>query len=179
MKKISATTRLTVAAMTTALGVLFMFAASMIPAGRIGFMFLASLVIWIPLNERGGLVPALLCYLATAGVTFLIVPNKLFFGAYVLFLGAYGFIKLGADVLVRDRVIAFVVKLIIMNGLAALALFLASRFLGQNALSMLPEYPLYFVIPALELAFAAYELLYSFCIKVFDEKLRDLLIPRR
>ena len=178
-KKISATARLTSCAMTAALGVLFMFAASMLPAGRLGFCFLASLVIWIPLNERGGLVPALLCYAATAAITFLIVPNKLFFGAYVIFIGLYGFMKLGVDMLFADRVIAFVVKLIIMNGLAALALFLASKLLGQNALSMIPEYPLYLVIPALEIAFALYELLYSFCIKVFDEKLREIIIPRR
>ena len=63
--------------MATALGVLFMYAASLTPVGRLPFCFLASLVIWIPLNERGGLLPALLCWLATAGVTFLIVSNKL------------------------------------------------------------------------------------------------------
>lgn len=179
MKKLSAAARLTSAAMTTALGVLFMFAAYMVPVGRLGFGFLASLVIWIPLGERGGFMPALLCFIATAAVTFLIIPNKFFFGAYVLFLGLYGFIKLGVDRLFSDIVIAFIVKLIIMNGLAALALFAASRVLGQNALSMVPEYPLYLMIPALEAAFIVYELLYSLMIKLFDDKLRETLIPRR
>ena len=179
MKKMSGASRLAVAAMATALGVLFMFAASAIPAGKLALCFLASLMIWIPLNERGGLGPALLCYLATAALVFLIVPNKLYFGAYVLLFGLYGFIKLGVDTVIEDRLIAFVVKVIIMNALCVLGLFIASRVLGQNALSMLPEYPLYLVIPLLEIAFIAYELLYSFCIKVFDERLRDIITPRR
>ena len=179
MKKLTPATRLTVAAMTTALGVLFMYAASALPFGRIGFCFLASLVIWIPLNERGGLIPALLCYLATAAVIFFIVPNKLYLGAYLLFFGLYGFLKLGVDMLIPDRIIAFVVKMILMNGLCVLALYLASLFLGQNVLSLLPEYPLYITIPVLELAFAAYEVVYSLCIKLFDSRLRDIITPRR
>ena len=36
MKKLSTTARLTSCAMTAALGVLFMFAAGMVPAGRLG-----------------------------------------------------------------------------------------------------------------------------------------------
>ena len=179
MKKISPVTRLTVSAMTTALGVLFTFAASVIPAGRLGFLFLASLVIWIPLNERGGVFSAILCYLATAGVTFLIVSNKLYDGAYLIFFGIYGFIKLGVDMLIPDRILAFIVKLILMNGLAVLAVWLGGLILEQNVFSLLPEYPLYIAIPLLEIAFAAYELLYSFCIKMFDDHLRDIIIPRR
>lgn len=179
MKKISPVTRLTVSAMTTALGVLFTFAASVIPAGRLGFLFLASLVIWIPLNERGGLLPAILCFLATAAITFFMIPNKLYFGLYVLIFGIYGFIKLGVDRLFADRFIAFVVKLIIMNGLAALGLIVASKVLGQNALSMIPEYPLWLMIAAIEVFFIAYELLYSLLIKLFDDRLRDVIIPRR
>ncbi|MBQ5488533.1 MAG: hypothetical protein IIT70_06750, partial [Clostridia bacterium] len=178
MKKLSPATRLTVSAMTTALGVLFMFAASVIPAGRLGFCFLASLVIWIPLNERGGLLPAILCYLATAAIVFFLISNKLWFGLYLLLFGLYGFIKLGVDRLFSDRFIAFVVKVIIMNGLAALGLIIASKVLGQNALSMVPEYPLYLMIPVLEVFFIAYELLYSVLIKLFDEHLRDVIIPR-
>jgi hypothetical protein len=165
--------------MATALGVLFMFAASVLPTGRLAFLFLASVVIWIPLNERGGFITAFLCYLATAGVTFLLVSNKMYAGAYLIFFGLYGFMKLGVDMLIPDRIIAFVVKLILMNGLVALALWLATLILQQNVFSLIPEYPLYIAIPVLELAFIAYELLYSFVIKVFDDKLRDVLIPRR
>ncbi|MBR0157262.1 MAG: hypothetical protein IJM20_07080 [Clostridia bacterium] len=178
-KRLTPAARLTSAAMATALGVLFMFAASVLPAGRLAFLFLASVVIWIPLNERGGFPTALLCYLATAGLTFLLVSNKMYAGAYLIFFGLYGFIKLGVDMLIPDRVIAFVVKLIIMNGLAALALLLATLILQQNVFSLIPEYPLYIAIPVLEAAFIIYELLYSFMIAMFDDHLRDALIPRR
>ena len=69
--------------------------------------------------------------------------------------------------------------ILLMNGLCVLALYLASLFLGQNVLSLLPEYPLYITIPVLELAFAAYEVIYSLCIKLFDSRLRDIITPRR
>lgn len=165
--------------MATALGVLFMYAASLTPVGRLPFCFLASLVIWIPLNERGGFLPALLCWLATAGVTFLIVSNKLYACAYLLFFGAYGFLKLGTDILIPDRFIAFIIKLIIMNSLTVLALWISSLVLQQNVFYMIPEYPLYIMIPVLEIAFIAYELLYTLCIRAFDEHLRSVIIPRR
>lgn len=181
-KKISSVTRLTVSAMTTALGVLFMFGASLLPAGKLGLLFLASLVIWIPLNERGGVLSAILCYLATAGVTFLIVPNKLYAGVYLIFFGLYGFLKLGLDSLIPDRIIAFIVRLIVVNGIAVLVVLIGGMILGQSVFAMIPEnydYPLYIAIPALELAFAAYELLYTFCISMFDSHLRDKIIPRK
>ena len=179
MKKLSATARLTSCAMTTALGVLFMFAASTLPAGRLGFLFLASLVIWIPLGERNGLLPALLCYLATAAVTFLIVPNKLYFALYAGFFGLYGFIKLGVDTVIGDRIIAFIIKLIIMNAIAAAGVYFGSKIIGQNVFSLIPEYPIFLMILVTEAAFIAYEILYSLLIRLFDEHLRTVIIPRR
>lgn len=76
MKKLSPTTRLTIGAMTTALGVLFMYASSIVPSGKLVLLFLASLVVWIPLNERGGIAAAAVCFLATALLSLLLIPNK-------------------------------------------------------------------------------------------------------
>ncbi len=179
MKKLSATARLTLGAMAAALGVLFMYAASILPSGKLVLLFLASVVIWIPLNERGGIPYAVACYLATALLTLLLVPNKLYALAYALFFGLYGFIKLGVDGAVRDRFIAFVLKMLIMNLLAAAFIWLGGLIMKQDLFSMLPEYPLYIVIPVLEAAFVAFELLYTFAISFFDGRLRDRITPKR
>lgn len=175
MKKLSPTTRLTVGAMTTALGVLFMYASSIVPSGKLVLLFLASLVIWIPLNERGGIVTAALCYLATALLSLLLIPNKLYPLAYALFFGLYGFIKLGVDSAVHDRFIAFILKLILMNALAAALIWLGGLIIKQDVLSLLPDYPIYIVIIAMEAAFILFELAYTFCITEFDKRFRRIL----
>ena len=179
MKKLSPTTRLTITAMAAALGVLFMYASSIIPSGKLALLFLASVVLWIPLNERGGVPFAFLCYIATGLLSLLLIPNKLYPLAYALFFGIYGFIKLGVDNLVHDRIIAFVLKLLIMNALAAVLIWLGGLIVKQDVFSLLPEFPLYAIIIAMELAFIVYELVYTFCIGFFDARLRDLIIPRK
>ncbi|MBR5947884.1 MAG: hypothetical protein IKZ82_04425 [Clostridia bacterium] len=179
MKKLSPTTRLTVGAMTTALGVLFTYAASIVPSGKLVLLFLASVVIWIPLNERGGIVSAIICYLATALLSFLLIPNKLYPLAYALFFGLYGFIKLGVDGAVHDRFIAFALKLILMNALAAAVIWLGSLIIKQDVFSLLPDYPLYAVMIAMEVALILFELAYTFCIGIIDSRLRSILISRK
>lgn len=179
MKKLSTTTRLTVGAMAAALAVLFMYASSIVPSGKLVLCFLASVVIWIPLNERGGLPSAILCYIAAGLLTLLLVPNRLYALAYALFFGPYAFVKLGVDSLVKDRIIAFILKLIIMNALAAAVIWLGGLIVKQDLFTLLPEYPLYLIIPALEIAFILYELAFTFCIGVFDSRLRDALISKR
>lgn len=179
MKKLSSVGRLTLGAMATALGALFMYIAYIIPSGKLLFCFLASVALWIPLNERGGVGYAIVCYIATALVSFLLIPNKLYPLAYALFFGLYGFIKLGVDSLVKDRIVAFILKLLLMNALAALIIWLGGLILKQDPFSLLPEYPLYAVIIAIELAFVLYEIVFTFCISFFDERLRDTIISRR
>ena len=105
MKKISATTKLTLSAMSTALSVVFLYAASVIPTAKLALCFLTSLMPWIPLRERGGFVYALLSYAATGAICFFLIPNKLYFAAYILFFGCYGMIKLGIDSVIRDKLL--------------------------------------------------------------------------
>ena len=83
--------------MSTALSVVFLYAASVIPTAKLALCFLTSLMPWIPLRERGGFVYALMSYAATGAICFFLIPNKLYFAAYILFFGCYGMIKLGID----------------------------------------------------------------------------------
>lgn len=179
MKKLSATTKLTLSAMSTALSIVFLYAASVIPTAKLALCFLTSLMPWIPLRERGGFIYALLCYAATGAICFFLIPNKLYFAAYVLFFGCYGMIKLSVDSLIRDKLIAFAVKLILCNGLAALVIFGAGKIFGLDIAAQLPEFPLYIVIPAIEIFFIAYELIFTLCVRAFDERLRNVIVTRR
>lgn len=179
MKKLSATTRLTIAAMSTAISVVCMYAASVLPTGRIALCFIASLCMWIPLNERGGLPYALLTYIATMAITFLLIPNKMYFAVYAAFFGSYGLIKLGIDVLIRDKTIAFILKLIACNIIVGAAVLVASLIFEIDVFVLLPELNTYLMIGIAEVCFIAYELIYSLCVSVFDDKIRRFIAPKR
>ena len=77
--------------MSTALSVVFLYAASVIPTAKLALCFLTSLMPWIPLRERGGFVYALMSYAATGAICFFLIPNKLYFAAYILFFGSFAY----------------------------------------------------------------------------------------
>ena len=79
------------------------------------------------------------------------------------------------DSAVHDRFIAFILKLILMNALAAALIWLGGLIIKQDVLSLLPDYPIYIVIIAMEAAFILYELVYTFCITEFDKRFRRIL----
>lgn len=179
MKKLSPATRLTIGAITVALSVACMYLACVLPTGRLALMFLTSLLMWVPLNDRGGMKTALLCYLATALLGFFILPNKLYAVFYALFFGVYGFIKLGVDFRVRDKFLAFFIKLLIMNLLMFAVIAICSYILKQNVFSFLPDYNIYIAVGVIEICLIAFEIVFSTCIHAFDEHLRYSIIPRQ
>lgn len=179
MRRLDTTTRLTVAAMSSAIGIVCLYAASIVPAIKLALMFLSSLCIWIPLNEPKGFPFALLTYIATGAISLLIIPDKLYSAAYLLFLGCFGMIKYGFDRLIPDRFVSFALKIIACDIISALAFLLTIWILELNIFTMIPEIPLWIIIVALQVAFALYELLYSLCAKVFDVSFRELIVPRR
>lgn len=179
MRRVNTTTALTVAAMSTAIGVVCLFAASIIPTAKLALMFLSSLCLWIPLNEHRGFPFALLTYIATGAISFFIIPDKLYSAAYLLFLGIYGMVRLGLETLIPDRFVAFALKIIFCDFVTALAYVLSVHILDVNIFTMIPEIPLFIIIAALQIAFALYELLFSLCAKAFDVGFRRLIVPRR
>ena len=176
MKRLSPTSRLTVGAMASALGVLLMYLACVVPSGKLALCFLASTLIWIPLNARGGTAWALICYASTALITLFLVPNKLYALAYALFFGLYAFIKLGVDMRLKRPTAAFIAKLLMMNLLAAAIALLSVHLLGKTASELLPSLPILPMILALQIAFILYEIAFTFAIDFFDARLRRLIL---
>ena len=61
MRSVSPAVKLALAAMSTALSVLCMYVASLTNISRAAMLFLASLMVWIPLREKGGVLYGFLC----------------------------------------------------------------------------------------------------------------------
>lgn len=182
MKTISSSAKLSLAAMSTSLGVLAIYIASIIGTSRIALMFFASLMIWIPIKEKGGVLYGILTYFATALLSYFLVSDKLFVGTYVVFFGIFGFIQLGFDRLAKSKVISFLLKFFCCNLLIGLSFELGCLCfdLDITLSSFLSSFniPLYALIIILEVVIIGYILLYSICTKVFDDELRKLIVKR-
>lgn len=179
MKRTSATIKLTLAAMSTSIGVLCLYAASVLSTMRLALLFLSSLVIWIPLNERKGFLYGLLCYIATGMLSFFIVPDKLYPMAYLAFFGLFGFLKLGLDTLISDKFAALVLRIIVCNILVGAIIFLLGHFFEIDIFTMLPELPIWLIVAVIEILLVAYELIFTMCIHAFDRNLRKHIIGKR
>lgn len=76
----------------TALAVLFMFFSSLIPTGKLVFVFIASAVIGIGYNSYGARLSAIV-YIASALLSVLIVPEKTYAILYAVVVGNYPLLK--------------------------------------------------------------------------------------
>lgn len=179
MKKLSAANLLSLAAMSTALGVVALYASSVLPSLKAACLFVAGLVVWIPLNEERGLFYALLTYAATAAVAFLIVPSKAIFGLYLVYFGCYGIIKYAIDRRIHDRILSMIFKLIISNAIVASAIFIVITLFDFDIIAMLPYIPEWIMICILEILFIAYDFIYGFFTRFFDSNIRNHIIKRR
>lgn len=182
MRSVSPAVKLALAAMSTALSVLCMYVASLTNISRAAMLFLASLMVWIPLREKGGVLYGFLCYIATAALSFLLIANKLYCCCYLMLFGLFGFIQLAFDSLTRNRVLSFILKLLCCSLLCMLMLWAGSQLfdLDITLMKKMSEFgiPLWAFILIVEAALSLAILLYGFCTRVFDNNLRKKLVKR-
>ena len=104
--------RLTVCAMLTALGVIFMGIGALIEVLDISMAVLASICVIIAIIEYGKGAPWMV-YAAISVLSLLIIPNKLPIAFFVLFFGFYPILKEKLER--KKKVIRWVLKEIIFN----------------------------------------------------------------
>ena len=139
----------------TALAVLFMYISSLIPAGKLALVFLASAVIGAGVNISGIKLGAAV-YAASAVLSFFIVSEKNYAVLYVAVAGNYPLVK---PLLERIRRISLrvAVKLIVFN-----LYMLLCAFIGVKLLSLsLDAYPFGILWLVMLMAFFVYDYAYS------------------
>ena len=95
-RRLSPSKKITLGAMVSALTLLCLYAVAVLPGGRAIFYFLSSVFVYALCCE-GAYATALLSFAATAGLSFLLLPDKTVAVAYALLLGHYGIFKTGLD----------------------------------------------------------------------------------
>ncbi len=124
--------RVALTSMLTALSLVFLYAASVVPSGRLGLVAAAG-IFPAAAVVSGGAGAGFLCYAASALLSLLLVPGRPSLLLYPLFFGLYPQLKHFIERL-GNLLLEWLCKLVLCN--AALALFW--RFLGTVLLTELP-----------------------------------------
>ncbi|KMT20852.1 hypothetical protein [Clostridium cylindrosporum] len=115
---------------SVALIVIFLYLGTIIITNKMFFMALSIILGSIP-YIKGGIRPGVIVYLASATLGFLIVPNKLYIGVYIIF-GIYPFVKLVAE---RFKpLIEYIIKYTVFNILLIFAYFIYAGLVNLGPL---------------------------------------------
>ena len=178
MRKLSGAKLISIGAMCTALGVLCLYAAAVLPTGRVALYFLASLFVYVPAAE-GAYLGAVGVYLATGVLSLLILPSRAAAAPYIVLLGHFGIFKTWFDSVMPDKVVQSAVKVLYCDVFFILGVFAAIKLLGLDIASIALPVPVWAAVLILQAVFFAYDKLYWLCQRFYDERIRPSISPRR
>ncbi len=165
--------RVSLTAMFASMSLLFLYLASVLPTGRIAMYFLSSIFIMgLVIEEEIGL--AVLMYIGVSLMSLLLMPNIIRVLPYVIFFGHYGIGKYYIQTRIKDKVAAYIVKLLYYNVALGLVYLLAQQIIYEDVLSTGVAFWLFVVLA--EVAFVIYDFLYDKVTSYYFNNLRRLLM---
>lgn len=178
MRKLDSAKIATIGAMCTALTVLSLYAAAVLPTARLAFYFLSSMFVYM-LAEEELYLGALVSFLASCALGFLILPNALALVPYAALLGHYGIFRTWFSRRMGDPFVRVFVCLLYCNVFTALSILAAVFFFHYDLTALALPAPVWMLILALEIGFVLFDVLYWMCAKIYVERIKSVLIPRR
>lgn len=166
--------RVSLTAMFAAMSLLFLYLASVLPTMRVAMYFLSSVfVMGLVIEEEIGL--AILMYISVSLLSLLLMPNPLLRALpYVLFFGHYGIGKYYIQTRIKDKVAAYIVKLIYYNIALTLIYLLAQEIIYEDVLGSGIAFWLFVVLA--EAAFVIYDYLYDKVTTFYFNNIRRMLM---
>ncbi len=178
MKKITLTQKLTLGAMVCALNVVCLYATSVFPSGKLALYFLSGLFVYALTVEKA-YISSIVSFLASSLLAFLIIPNKLVIIPYVCLLGHYGIFKTFIDEKIKDGIGRILLKLVYSNLFFALAAALAYYVFNVCLAGIALTLPIWLLVIIAEIALVVYDFLYLICEKIYENRIRRFIIPKR
>ena len=165
--------RVSLTAMFAAMSLLFLYLASVLPTMRIAMYFLSSVfVMGLVIEEEIGL--AILMFIGVSLMSLLLMPDITRVLPYVFFFGHYGIGKYYIQTRIKDKIAAYVVKLIYYNVAVALVYLLARELIFKDVAFAESMFWLFVVLA--EVAFVIYDFLYDKVTSFYFNNLRRLLM---
>lgn len=151
-----------------------LYLASILPYGNMTLYFITSVFAAALIVEDQPLM-AVLMYIFVSLLGLLIVPSLAAVLPYVLLFGHYGLGKFFIERRVKDKPIAYVLKLLYFNVCMAGIFFLASSFIFTGFMAKLPLWALIVII---QVAFVIFDYIYSKTVRFYVERIRTKLVRK-
>jgi hypothetical protein len=165
--------RVSLAAMFSAMSLVFLYLSAILPTGSAAAYFLSSIfVMGLVVEEEIGL--AFLMFATVSLLSLLIMPDLTRTVPYILFFGHYGIGKYYIERKFRDKTVSYVLKLLYYNAGIALIYFLAFGVFEQDILSF--GIPLWAIIVIAEAAFVLYDFLFTKVTGYYFNNIRRLIM---
>jgi hypothetical protein len=154
----------------TALAVLAVFLATIIPTNRLSLYTLSSFFISVIIIESG-VKTGYAFYAASSILALIIIPDKTGILPYVFFFGIYGMVKYYIEKL--DKIIIeYILKFAWFNLCILVSVMLIKNFLMD---SIKINFPWYVLIILFEVIFLIYDYIYTLFIHYYRDKLKKML----
>lgn len=152
-----------------ALTVITLFLAAVLPVNELSLYALSSFFVSIIIIEFG-IGAGWIFYMSSCLLSLIVIPNKLALIPYVAFFGAYGVIKYYIEK-IDKVVIEYILKISYFNIFALTALY----FVKKLFLNDFNNFPWWAVIAGMEVAFVAYDYVFTLFIQYYNNKLKKVL----
>jgi hypothetical protein len=149
----------------SALAVICLLLATVMPTGRISLYALSSFFIAVSIMESG-IKAGWLFYAATSLAGFIIVPEKLALVPYAVFFGFYGIAKYYIEKIGRT-IIELIIKYAYFNVCLGAVFLFAREFVADPEVKL----PWWILVVALEIVFFLYDFVFTLFINYYKEKL--------
>mgnify|MGYP001766184479 CR=1 FL=1 len=166
---------LSLTSMMAAFTLLFIYLAGILPTARLSMYAVASLFSFALCMEQRTAY-ALVLFFGVSLVSLLILPNILLIIPYVLFFGYYGIAKFHIE-RIKDKFLAFVLKLMVFNIGLILNYFLAKNMFLTDIPDALKDNFWVFMVLA-QVVFVAYDYIFSKLAVFYDDRVRKFLMKR-
>ena len=158
---------ITLGSFITIISIISMYATSILPTAKIFLVSLPSFLIAIIIIESGKRM-AMISFISTSLLAFILIPNKFILIPFVSFLGYYPIVKLYIEN-INNLFIEWTLKMIIFNIVMYLNYIVFTIVLAQkleNSLSIV------FITFGLQIVFIIYDFVFSMFIQYYNNKLR-------
>ncbi|MBZ4645159.1 MAG: putative rane protein [Clostridia bacterium] len=153
----------------TALAVICLYLASILPTNRLFFYAISSMFLLAMVIEFG-VSSAVVTYISTALLAFIIIPDKLMLIPYVLFFGYYGIIKYYVEK-INNLIIEWIIKLLLFNISMYILYIITVKMLFETITT---RFPIWITVVLGEIAFVVYDYGYSMAAGYYKYRLRKL-----
>lgn len=175
--RISAGQKWSVAIMAVSVNLVFVYAAGMFTPVSYGLMLFSALATYA-LTCEALYGTALLAYVVTGGIALFIVPDKLTAVLYLALMGHYPVFKSYVDSRGINRLAAWCVRLLYCNLWLIAGICFVLFISGQHMPADLPV-PVWACVLIIEAGFIVMDIIHSVFRKIYVEKFRTGIVPKR